>query len=202
MINTTTSILEMARGAIMEQVNVETAKIVANILDPNTAATKKRSLIVTVENDHQRDYLYSCKAQLPVHDFGHFITLENMIIALRSKYVRTASLDEHIQLVGSIFEESSVVTSDDGISQNVAVRKGVALKANKTINPIVRLTPFRTFSDVEQPASDFLFRIKEGGTAALFEADGGAWENEARRNIAMFLRTELEELKDIITIAE
>ncbi len=41
MINTTTSILEMARGAIMEQVNVETAKIVANILDPNTAATKK-----------------------------------------------------------------------------------------------------------------------------------------------------------------
>lgn len=49
MINTTTSILEMARGAITEQVNVETAKIVANILDPNTAATKKRSLIVTVE---------------------------------------------------------------------------------------------------------------------------------------------------------
>lgn len=71
-----------------------------------------------------------------------------------------------------------------------------------TTNPIVRLTPFRTFSNVEQPASDFLFRIKEGGTAALFEADGGAWENEARRNIAMFLRTELEELKDIITIAE
>ena len=36
--NTATSILEMARGAIMEQVNVETAKIVSNILDPKHGA--------------------------------------------------------------------------------------------------------------------------------------------------------------------
>jgi hypothetical protein len=187
---------------LCDAIKAEHSESIGELIVRVTRATQVDVFSFPYGNDHQRDYLYSCKAQLPVHDFGHFITLENMIIALRSKYVRTASLDEHIQLVGSIFEESSVVTSDDGISQNVAVRKGIALKANKTINPIVRLTPFRTFSDVEQPASDFLFRIKEGGTAALFEADGGAWENEARRNIAMFLRTELEELKDIITIAE
>lgn len=47
--NTATSILEMARGAIMEQVNVETAKIVSNILDPNTAPTKKRTMTLTIE---------------------------------------------------------------------------------------------------------------------------------------------------------
>lgn len=34
----TKSILEMAQGAIMEQVNVEVGKIVDNILDVNTEA--------------------------------------------------------------------------------------------------------------------------------------------------------------------
>ena len=37
----TKSILEMAQGAIMEQVNVEVGKIVNNILDLNTEAKKK-----------------------------------------------------------------------------------------------------------------------------------------------------------------
>lgn len=149
-------------------------------------------------NDNQRTYLYSCKAQLPVHEFGRFISLESMIIALRSKYVRTGILDEHVQLLGSIFEESSVATLDDGISQSAVVKKGVALKANRTINPIVRLAPYRTFSEVEQPSSDFLFRLKEGGMAALFEADGGAWEIEARHNIAEFLRANLSPMKYVI----
>lgn len=45
----TTSILEMAQGAIMEQVNQEVGKIVDNILDPNTDAKKKRQLSLTVD---------------------------------------------------------------------------------------------------------------------------------------------------------
>ncbi|MBQ8960881.1 MAG: hypothetical protein IJ071_06655 [Ruminococcus sp.] len=43
------SILEMAQGAIMEQVNMEVGKIVDNILDPNTDAKKKRQLSLTVD---------------------------------------------------------------------------------------------------------------------------------------------------------
>ena len=45
----TSSILEMAQGAIMEQVNMEVSKIVDNILDPNTTATKKRQLNLVVD---------------------------------------------------------------------------------------------------------------------------------------------------------
>lgn len=45
----TKSILEMAQGAIMEQVNVEVGKIVDNILDINTEAKKKRTLTLTVD---------------------------------------------------------------------------------------------------------------------------------------------------------
>lgn len=43
------NILEMARGAIAEQVNVEVGRVVNNILDPNTDSKKKRSLTLTFE---------------------------------------------------------------------------------------------------------------------------------------------------------
>lgn len=45
----TNSILEMARGAIMEQVDREVERVVNNILDPNTDPKKKRSLTLTFE---------------------------------------------------------------------------------------------------------------------------------------------------------
>ena len=37
------SVLEMAKGALIEQADAEFAKIGANILDPNTDATKVRN---------------------------------------------------------------------------------------------------------------------------------------------------------------
>ena len=43
------SILDMAQGAIKERVDYEMAKVVDNILDVNTEATKKRALTVTLE---------------------------------------------------------------------------------------------------------------------------------------------------------
>ena len=44
-----TSILQMARGAIQERVDYEMAKVIDNILDPNTLETAKRKLTLTLE---------------------------------------------------------------------------------------------------------------------------------------------------------
>ena len=43
------SILQLARGAIMERADYEIAKIIDNILDPNTRASAKRKLQLTIE---------------------------------------------------------------------------------------------------------------------------------------------------------
>jgi hypothetical protein len=45
----TKSILQMARGAIEERVDLEMTKVIQNILDPNTKATAKRKISITVE---------------------------------------------------------------------------------------------------------------------------------------------------------
>jgi len=42
------NILEMAGGAILEQINNEANKIMANIIDPNTVPTVARKLTVTL----------------------------------------------------------------------------------------------------------------------------------------------------------
>lgn len=44
-----TSILEMARGAIMERADYEVKRVIDNILDVNTKATEKRKITITVE---------------------------------------------------------------------------------------------------------------------------------------------------------
>lgn len=58
------NVLELAKGAIIEQIDLETAKIMSNILDPNTNATKARKLTVTLtfKADDDREFI-SCEAQ-------------------------------------------------------------------------------------------------------------------------------------------
>lgn len=46
--NSTKSIIQMARGAFMERIDLEMAKVVDNILDCNTKATQKRKLTMTI----------------------------------------------------------------------------------------------------------------------------------------------------------
>ena len=77
---------------------------------------------------------------------------------------------------------------------SASVRTGAVLKEQQTVQPIVRLQPYRTFLEVEQPASDFLLRLDKEGRPALYEADGGAWKLEAKRNIAAYLGEQLADL--------
>jgi len=53
------SVLEMAKGALIEQFNTEFVKIGSNILDPNTDATKARkiTLTLTFKPDENREFI-------------------------------------------------------------------------------------------------------------------------------------------------
>lgn len=62
-----------------------------------------------------------------------------------------------------------------------------------TTRPIINLRPYRTFQELEQPASDFLIRLDER-YIRFIEADGGMWKLEARKAIKEYLEKELAEL--------
>ncbi len=152
-------------------------------------------------SDRSREEPYSVKAEVAEFNFGQWYSYERMMIALRSKFVETPELLELVQLLGTITEENNMQIADDGFTQTVTVRKGVVLKDNKVVKPRVKLIPFSTFSEVKQPERELLLRLDGSGSVALFEADGGAWKLEARKNIADYLKSELEDVKSV-TIVE
>lgn len=149
-----------------------------------------------IRDDMQRERPFTAEAKFIGFDFNEYISIENMIICLKSRFAPTEDRDYLVQLLGNITDQQSVQTKDDGITQSATVKSGIQLVGEQRIKPIVTLKPYRTFLEVEQPASDFLIRLKDG-RAALFEADGGAWEHEAVKNVADKLRELLEDVPNV-----
>ena len=140
----------------------------------------------TVRYDMQRERPYVAYAKFNSFDFDSYMSIENMIICLKSRFAPTEDRDYLVQLLGNITDQQSVQTKDDGITQSATVKSGIQLVGEQRIKPIITL----------QPESEFLIRLKDG-RAALFEADGGAWEREAVKNVADKLRELLEDVPNV-----
>lgn len=149
-----------------------------------------------IRDDMQREMPYTAIAKFIGFDYDRYMSIENMIIGLKSRFAPTEDRDYLVKLLGNITDQQSVQTKDDGITQSATIKSGIQLVGEQRIKPIVSLKPYRTFLEVEQPESDFLIRLKDG-SAALFEADGGAWEREAVKNVADKLRELLEDVPNV-----
>ena len=85
------------------------------------------------------------------------------------------------------------------------MKTGIASKGEAIVpNPVI-LQPYRTFVEVPQPYSQYIFRMKQdkydGIQCALFEADGGAWKIEAMKEIKAYLEEQLEGIEGFIVIS-
>lgn len=138
--------------------------------------------------------LYEAVSDVPSISVNESISQERAIVELQSLYAITEDRDYLLSLLSRIDVNQGVSSVDNGISQEVSVKTGAVLKEQQTVQPIVHLQPYRTFLEVEQPASDFLLRLDKECRPALFEADGGAWKLEAKRNIAAYLGEKLADL--------
>lgn len=150
-------------------------------------------LMGTLASDGRRETLAVAQAIIQYFDFNNFLDSENFVIAFQSKFVRNNDRDILLQVMGKVVEESVKDTGDDGISQAISIRSGVASKADVKVPNPVTLIPYRTFVEVKQPESKFVFRMKDGPRGAIFEADGGAWRNQAISNIREYLENNLRE---------
>lgn len=135
--------------------------------------------------------------------FGDYMNIEQFIINLQSMFIPTPERDSIIKLISNLKAETQVTVADDGISQEVTAKTGIAkVEQVKAPNPVV-LKPIRTFLEVNQPASSFIFRVRKPNDVtiqcALFEADGGAWKIEAMQNIEEYLNDILKGDIPIIT---
>ena len=181
----------LKKGAVIDRLLVEDARFLIHIVDPRTVSIVS-GLFGPFEQ--RKTFLTADADTLFGEDFrlGVFYGLEDFVIRLQACFVDRLDLAKVLACAGNVKEETVRSTSDDGVSQTVIGKAGIVAVAEiKVPNPVF-LAPWRTFREIDQPGSPFIFRMKSGGnghlpTAALFEADGASWKLEAIARIRQFL---------------
>jgi hypothetical protein len=89
----------------------------------------------------------------------------------------------------------SNLCEDDGVTQRVNVQSGVVLKTTMPLQPRVSLAPYRTFAEIDQVVSTFIFRARVFNSQvqlAIFEGDGGRWRLAAVAAIKAWLASQIK----------
>ncbi len=126
---------------------------------------------------------------------GTYYDLETFCILLRTSFVPTQFIEDLLRVFGNVKGEAVAQWSDDGISQTVQARKGIALVEDVKVPSPVILEPYRTFREIAQPESPYIVRVKsnEGKppSVALFECEGEQWRLRAVDAIKSYLEKSL-----------
>ena len=184
--------------------NLQTLRSLVVYLKSGNDLINQKRVVVVVESPQkvsvydqvyveygQRDQLVSVQAAVPRIPFDNWHDQEEFNIMLQSMFIDDTDRSIVLDFASHLKIEKGAEVQDNGVSQIATVRDGVASLAQaKTPNPVT-LRPYRTFNEVEQPTSQFVFRINKSANLALFEADGGKWQLEAISNIADYLTKEL-----------
>ena len=183
---------------IKSKVDALDDKMLIHVVSPTEV-----QLISPLDADRERERLIKVRAELPEITYGRFLKTEPFLISIRANFVQNEGSEAVLRFAGTIESGTLATYSDDGISQSATVKKGIAGKESALVPNPVKLRPYRTFIEVQQPESEFIFRMRDCNEeigCAIFEADGGAWKREAMKNIKEYLEFELADLAPQFTV--
>ena len=207
------SLTELNPKRYPQTLELSTLTSLVDYLKTDLNQLKDQKLIVVVEKNDEvcvwseddelkhRTLLVDVKARIPELTFGRFLSSEQFNIMLQSNFIDGNDRGALLEFASALKIENGAEIEDNGVSQVATVKTGVAsLAKGKVPNP-VDLRPYRTFTEVEQPSSKFVFRIDKNGEMALFEADGKRWVSDAVSRIADYLKKELSGEKHITVLS-
>lgn len=192
-LNTLTGLVDYIKS---ERDRLDDAKLIVHVVSPTRV-----ELYSELFRENIRDRFATVEAILPSYAYERFYPVDEFNIKLQSVFTGAGHRDILIDFASSIHIENGSTVTDNGVSQAVTIKSGVQSLSNAIAPNPVELSPYRTFLEVEQPKSLFVFRINDRPGAALFEADGGIWKNEAIQNIKNYLLKELAKQTNISVIA-
>ena len=149
-------------------------------------------LTSALDNERGRECLFYVEANVSEFRFGKWYNQEAFMIEAQANFQKNEDMELLLKVAGNVEKKNSTAFSDDGVAQVATMTVGVA-------NP-VRLIPYRTFQEVDQPASNFVFRISDDDepTFMIVEAQNQIWKNEAVKNIKLYLQSALAEMPEAI----
>ena len=185
-VHTLESVATYLAGDLFESSVADTRKLLIQVKSPDAVA-----LMHELTNDtRQRETLLSANRYGDKFPFGSYMPQEDFVIALQSNFVDTSERSKLLQVAGNIADELIKTAVDDGVTQEVTAKAGIGRLVEMDLPNPVSLRPHRTFPEVEQPESSFVFRMKRtqnGPAFALFGADNELWKLEAIKNIKAWL---------------
>ena len=199
--NTLSSLIDYIKYGV----DIFPEKMIIHVISPTHV-----SMYSALDAERKREYVVDVKANVPAFGFNQFIDHESFCIGVQSKFIDRDIPERNdksllLKFAGTVEAGSVSEYGDDGVSQKATVKTGIASKGEALIPSPVTLKPYRTFVEVEQPTSSFIFRMKEdkyktGIQCALYEADGGAWKIDAMNAISDYLAEALEDYPNFIII--
>lgn len=199
--------------------NVESLDGLVDYVDRNKDGVTREGCIIHIVNHKQVDLLGAIDSVTKIRPiyvvaelndiftpfkFDRWIDHEDFMIKLYSLFQadKENKLQRFIDTVraAKMVQEDSV--EDKVHSSKRSSSQGIDIPGDRDAF-VAKLKPFRTFAEVDQAESSFIFRIREQCgdlECALFECDGGAWVNQVRKNLRNYLVEKLNQTKDIEVI--
>jgi hypothetical protein len=134
------------------------------LVGPNITDLGRRPVYLVAEPD----------TEIKGFEFDKFIPFESFMIKLLCLFEDNPDLREFVKVVSKIKSSDEEKHEDNGVSTTRTTKEGVNT-ITESSREVVDLRPYRTFRDITQPNSKFIFRIKRDRLellCALFECDG------------------------------
>lgn len=152
-------------------------------------------------NNRIRSKLTLCTFERPRIMLNEFMDQERFSVMLQTHFDEGENRANVLKLAGNLRMQAEAELADDGVTQRVTMKDGIAMVDGvQIINPVY-LAPHRIFPEIEQPSSPFILRVRKGQAGAeiaLFEADSAAWKVDAVRMIGIWLRDQLEDVPVVV----
>ena len=192
-LSTLTSFVDCVKARVERDRAYNYSNLYLHIISPTCVKAYEKAN----ELDGYKTDICKAYAELPEVNFGYYYDGESFNILLQSRFCQDETTKGLLRIVGNVKSSDVQTRSDNGTTQTVQTSRGIVLKEDTPLPNPVTLAPFRTFVEIDQVASAFIFRAKETKKSyevdekeiqfALFEADGGAWKIEATQRIKTYL---------------
>lgn len=150
--NTLTSLVDYLKAGVDSMAD----KMLVQVVSP-----MKVRVLSMLDADRKREELVDVEAMIPDFEYGRYMGNERFIIALQSKFIANDDRALLLQFAGTVKDESIAQYGDDGVTQKATIKTGITSVGDAVVPNPVKLRPFRTFIEVEQPESAFVFRMRQ-----------------------------------------
>ncbi|MDC7250474.1 MAG: hypothetical protein PQJ49_11210 [Sphaerochaetaceae bacterium] len=188
-----------------ETIELTSLEAFANFITEEPQAVLDEPIVVINENhvvrllntpkqeNLKRDNLATVRNSLESFNFNHYMSIEDMIIQLQTKFIITDTVKRLLTILSSVSTTQDISIKDNGTSQSTNIKRGISAASLEEVElpNIVKLQPIRIFTECDQVESRFLFRIKQKDEipyVSLMDVDPTEWKIKASKSILNKMR--------------